>query len=123
MFVDKCPKLIENLFKFDTMLKEEQPELSAHMEENGVMVNSCFAHYFLTLCCQNVPIEFSKRIMDMFLYNGEQVLFDVLLKIVTTTKDDAMKLVEEKLFAFFKNDIMDICFENYKRELSKLIPA
>lgn len=50
MFVDNCPRLVENMFKLDTMIKDELPELHEHMMENGVMVNSCMPHYFLTIC-------------------------------------------------------------------------
>jgi len=121
-FKDACPKLMENIFQFENLLREEQPDVLEHMESSGVTVHSAFTHLFLTLACQNSPVEFSVRIIDVFLLQGDKVLFDVLLKVITVCKKDIMGLRDEKLFQFFKKDIMFVCFEKYKKELNKLLP-
>jgi len=122
MFVDNCPRLMENLFKFEQLIKEEIPDVFAHMENEAIMVQGCFAGYFLTVCCQTCPVEFSKRIMDVFLLNGEPVIFDVLVKVMMTCKKEILALKGEKLFSFLKSDMMHTCFEKYKRELNRVIP-
>jgi len=122
-FKDSCPKLMENVFKFEGMLREEAPDMLEHMEMNGVTVHSAFTHIFMTLACQHTPVEFSVRIIDVFLLKGDDVLFDVLMKVMHVCKKDIMTLRDEKLFGFFKRDIMFVCFEKYKKELNKLLPT
>src|SRR5690606_37358979 len=119
MFVDNCPRLMDNLFKFEQLIKDEIPDVFAHMENEAIMVHGCFAGYFLTVCSQTCPVEFSKRIMDVFLLNGEPVIFDVLMKVMITCKKDIFALKGEKLFGFLKSDMMHTCFEKYKRELNR----
>ncbi len=121
-FKDSCPKLMENIFKFESMLREEAPDMLEHMEMNGVTCHSAFTHIFLTLACQHSPVEFSVRIIDVFLLKGDEVLFDVMMKVMSVCKKDIMTLRDEKLFGFFKRDIMFVCFEKYKKELNRLLP-
>ena len=121
-FVDACPQLMENIFKFEAILREEVPDILDHMEASGVTTHSAFTHLFLTLICQNTPVEFSVRIIDVYLFYGEKVLFDVLLRVVMVCKKEIMSLKDEKLFAFFKHDLMNVCFAKYKKELNKLLP-
>ena len=123
MFIDDCPRLIENLFKLERIIQAELPDVFEHMEKESVAVHGCFAQYFLTVFTASAPLEFSKRIMDVFLVNGEPVIFDVLIRTIANCQEMALKLKCEKLFQFFKNEMMDVCFEKFKRELNLLVAA
>ena len=59
--------------------------------------------WILTLFCYDLPIEFSTRIIDLFLIDGWKIVFKVILALLNLIKDDAIKLRYEDVLITLKN--------------------
>jgi len=78
VYMDNTPKLIELLQELERRIKKELPRLYKIFDELVkraicLIINcqgcipACFSQCFLTLLFYNSPLNFSKRVLDMFL--------------------------------------------------------
>ena len=70
-----------------------------------------------------MPFEFTKYIIDTFLLEGETVLYDIIIRMLIICNEEIFSRKNfEELFIFFKKNIINYCFENYKDKIKYLIP-
>ena len=71
----------------------------------------------------HLPFEYTKYIIDTFLLEGEIVLYDIIIRMLIICSTEIFNLKScEALFMFFKKDIINSWFENYKDKIKYLIP-
>jgi hypothetical protein len=67
------PLLQQSLFQFHELLKEEQPRLGNHLEQEGVVPSMYCTHWFNTMFAYSLPFEQLLRVWDVFLLEGMKV--------------------------------------------------
>jgi hypothetical protein len=56
------------------------------------MFEAVFTQYFLTLFSYNAPIEYAKRVVDLFWLYEEKAIFDCIIHILDLQKEKLMKM-------------------------------
>ena len=122
MFVDQTPKLIELNLKFENLMKEEIPEIYLHMENLGLSVEMCFSGYFLTIMSHYAPFELTIRILDIFLLFDENVLLNILIKMLRICKRQFLIIKEmDTGFQFLRSNLLTLVFNKYRKEFQRNI--
>ncbi|KAJ1933030.1 hypothetical protein GGF37_006861, partial [Kickxella alabastrina] len=66
---------------FDSLLRERNPKLHAHLSEQGCDALMYVTPWFMTIFTLSLPWETALRVWDWFIYRGTKVLFRVALAI------------------------------------------
>jgi hypothetical protein len=91
VYNDSTPKLIDMLSEFERHFIRILPELAGHLIDNNVPLALCFSHVFTTIFIYDIPIATATRIIDVFLYDGEHIIYKILLNM--------MKLKSEQILS------------------------
>ena len=117
------PKALSLVKILEKRIESEVPEVFYHMEEQGIDVQMSFDQAFITILLYYTPMNFSKRIIDMFLLIGEKVIIDVLIRMLAICKEEILQRESpEILHSFLKKDLVDYCFSKYAGLVHTLIP-
>jgi len=60
-----------------------------------------------------LKMDFTVRVMDLFLYAGEEILISVLFNVIRLTQDTILRLEDEKLFRYLLEDMINNCCEEF----------
>jgi hypothetical protein len=121
LYKDHTPKLIELLATLEERIKTELPKLYELFNEHA-LIPACFSQCFLTLLFYNSPFRFSKRVLDMFLFVGEEIILDLIVKMLTLCEKDILAKTEvEELYPFLRNELVKYTFEEYEDEFANLV--
>ena len=72
-----------------------------------------FASFYLSVCMHITPMEYSAKILDMFLFIGEDTIHYILMGLLISNKQYIMDMDnEEEILNFLKNEIMKSTFKN-----------
>eukprot|EP01017_Pseudomicrothorax_dubius_P037840 TRINITY_DN559_c0_g1_i9.p1 TRINITY_DN559_c0_g1~~TRINITY_DN559_c0_g1_i9.p1 ORF type:complete len:182 (-),score=44.81 TRINITY_DN559_c0_g1_i9:94-639(-) len=124
VYTDRMPKLFSLIQTFEKRLVREVKGVVELMKEHKLNVIDCFGHHFISLMASTLPFQFSARIMDVFLFSGEKILFDVLVRLVQISRDEILDQPDtECLFNFLKREMVQRSFEKYTSKLNFLIPC
>lgn len=106
---------------FENLVDKLMPQVSRHFNELGVSTGIITCPWFMCLFIGYVPLEVSLRILDLFFYQGKDILQKVGLAIFKTLKDQILeikdsvlllRLLKEDLNPDWK-DILNIVVEEY----------
>jgi len=121
VYMDGTPKLLELLRGLESRLERELPKLHSLLI-NDLCLNACFSQCYLTLLCYNSPLSFAKRVLDMFLLEGESVLTDILMKMLAKAEPEILKKRDmEVIYPFLRNDLVKFCYEQSNKTFSKFV--
>jgi hypothetical protein len=67
---------------FDYLLKKYYPKISLKMENNNFDSIIYATNWFITLFTNNLPFKLVTRIIDIFLYEGKEIIYKVALAIM-----------------------------------------
>ncbi|KAF1791072.1 Rab-GTPase-TBC domain [Phytophthora cactorum] len=70
LYRPRMPKVPEVTFVFEGLFKQLMPQLSAHLENEGLHPTMYLTQWFLTLFTYNFPFEFVTRVWDPFYMRG-----------------------------------------------------
>ena len=117
------PKLmIGMLWIFDKLVLKYHPILAAHLTKHNV-ANSFFWAFeqFLCLFCSKFPFTFTARIIDIFLHEGEKILFRVGLMLLKIKKPSLLKMKDEPdlMQALQRNEVLIDFDEFFERAHKK----
>ncbi|KAJ9597185.1 hypothetical protein L9F63_026926, partial [Diploptera punctata] len=98
------------------------PQLWHHFSDKGVVESHMFAsQWFLTLFTARFPLYFVFHIIDVFLLQGVDTLFQVALALLTMCKKDLLQLDFESILKYFRVTLPKKCrTEEVARQLMKL---
>lgn len=71
LFLDGTPGIYIMISNLEKKMKEFIPEIYEHIFAIGLDLFSCFSQYFFTIMLYNAPKTVQKRILDLFLFEGE----------------------------------------------------
>lgn len=69
VYRDGMTKTLELLRYFKIKMQTEALEIYEHIMSQGLDLQMCFDHAFITILLYYTPVDFSKRILDIFFYS------------------------------------------------------
>jgi hypothetical protein len=86
------PKLLKLLKRLKNKMIKDVNDVYLHLVDNDLPIEGVFAPYFLTLFLYSTPIPIAERIIDCFLYKGEDFLIEMTIQM--------LKLKQDKILSF-----------------------
>ena len=120
--IDNTPKLFEIFSKFNRKMQIELPDIWKHINNFGLHSEMCFSSYFLTIMSNDCPFDLSKRIMELFLVFGQEILINFLIKVLKLFKIDILKIRKiENCFTFLKVNLMNEFYKRHSRDFQRIL--
>lgn len=88
LYKDGFENLYLRLYQLNRLIKDQLPKLYEHFEQTGVETHMFASQWFLTLFTARFPLYFVFHILDVFLLDGMQVLFQVALALLACCEND-----------------------------------
>ena len=80
--MDGTPMIYQMLEKLNEKINNALPLVMEHMQKCELDMMTCFGHHFFTLFLYNVPKTFAKRLLDLFLFEGENMVYSILINML-----------------------------------------
>lgn len=103
LYKDKLPKLNEDLFVFERLMAKFLPRVQAHLEESGIHVSMFATEWFVTVFTSSFPFRAVLRIWDIFLLEGQKIVFRVALTLLKESESRLLEMEFEGLMEFLKH--------------------
>ena len=72
-------------------MKKEIEDIYDLLTENDLPIEGVFAPYFLTLFLYSTPIKIAERIIDWFLYRGEEFMLEMTIQMLKMKRAEILK--------------------------------
>ena len=106
-FTPKMELLHVRMYQWERLLVDELPLLSSHLQVEGIMSTMYASQWFLTLFAYRFPIAMVYRIMDLLVFEGVNVLFQIGLALLKRSEMLILHMDFENLLDFLQNGIFD----------------
>ncbi|KAG6942368.1 hypothetical protein JG688_00018153, partial [Phytophthora aleatoria] len=103
LYRPRMPKVPEVTFVFEGLFKQLMPQLSAHLENEGLHPTMYLTQWFLTLFTYNFPFEFVTRVWDTFLHEGWKVIYRVALALMKISQKTLLSSKFEIIMEYFRD--------------------
>uniref|UniRef100_A0A131XQY4 Putative rab gtpase-activating protein 1 n=3 Tax=Ixodes ricinus TaxID=34613 RepID=A0A131XQY4_IXORI len=90
------------LFQLERLMEDQLPELHAHFLDLGVEAHMFGSQWFLTLFTAKFPLHVVFFILDLFLLDGMDTLFQVAVALLTLSCRDLLALDFEGVLKHFR---------------------
>jgi len=122
LFKDGFETLHLRLYQLDRLLEEHLPDLWVHFVSNCIESHMYASQWFLTLFTAKFPLFLVFHILDVFLYQGMDTIFQVALGLLSMAKKDLLLLNFEGILKYFRVQLPKrYRSEEAARQLMKLI--
>ncbi|XP_023215853.1 rab GTPase-activating protein 1-like [Centruroides sculpturatus] len=102
MFRNGFEELHLKLFILDRLMEELLPEVYAHFIDLGIEAHMYASQWFLTLFTAKFPLYVVFYIVDIFLLDGADTLFQVAVALLMMSKKDLLALDFEGILKHFR---------------------
>ncbi|KAL1138790.1 hypothetical protein AAG570_008852 [Ranatra chinensis] len=121
LYKDGFECLYMRLYQLNRLMEEQLPQLWQHFRAKGVESHMFASQWFLTLYTARFPLYFVFHIIDVFLLQGTDTLFQVALALLMMCKKDLMSLDFESVLKYFRVTLPKKCRnDEVARNLMKL---
>lgn len=103
LYRPRMPKVPEVTFIFEGLFKQYMPQLSTHLENEGLHPTMYLTQWFLTLFTYNFPFEFVTRVWDAFLHEGWKVIYRVALALMKISQKTLLSAKFEAIMDYFRD--------------------
>lgn len=107
------------IFQLESFLQESLPLLFSHFQAQGFHTAMYASSWFLTLFASVFPLNAAFRIMDVFICEGREGLFRVILAMLTLGQEEILELDIEGMLRYFQKDMPD----KYEKDMTVLMKA
>ncbi|XP_015930065.1 rab GTPase-activating protein 1 [Parasteatoda tepidariorum] len=90
------------LYQLEKLIEDNIPELYAHFTDLGIEMHMFASQWFLTLYTSKFPLIVVFYILDIFLLDGIETLFQVALALLTLSRKDLLALDFEGILKYFR---------------------
>ncbi|XP_072386845.1 rab GTPase-activating protein 1-like isoform X1 [Diabrotica undecimpunctata] len=109
------------LYQLNRLMEEHLTSLSLHFTEHHVETHMFASQWFLTLFTARFPLYFVFHIIDIFLLQGIDTLFQVAIALLMMCKKDLLQLDFEGILKYFRVSLPKKCrSEEAAKQLIKL---
>ena len=91
IYDNNTPKLLNLLDLVKERMAKEDPQMLRHLEKEDFSMVAAFSPVFITLYIYQIPVEYSKRIFEYFIFEGETALMKVLFKMLSLKRKDILR--------------------------------
>ncbi|CAH2989838.1 unnamed protein product [Chilo suppressalis] len=121
LYKDGFEALYMRLHQLDRLMEEQLTDLRAHFQELGVEPHMFASQWFLTLFTARFPLPLVYHILDVFLLQGMDTLFQVALALLSRARKDLLLHDFEGVLKYFRVTLPKKCrAEEASRQLVKL---
>jgi len=85
------PKLMKLLERLKKKMKKEVEDIYDHLINQELPIEGIFAPYFLTLFLYSTPVNIAEKIIDWFLYKGEDFILEMIIKMLKMKQNKILK--------------------------------
>lgn len=103
----ECLRL--RLYQLNRLMEEQLPQLYQHFQDKGVESHMFASQWFLTLYTARFPLYFVFHIIDVFLLQGTDTIFQVALALLMMCKKDLLQLDFESILKYFRVTLPKKC--------------
>jgi len=103
----KAACLKERLGILDTMLKANLPALHRHLQQCGVTCEIYARTWFITLFARNLPLPMVARIWDLYLVQGEVLLYKTAIAVLRLLKSKLLAMDDDEVLRLLLGDLSD----------------
>ncbi|XP_006635084.2 rab GTPase-activating protein 1-like [Lepisosteus oculatus] len=89
-------------YQLERLMQEQIPDLHSHFMGIGLEVHMYASQWFLTLFTAKFPLCMVFHITDLLLYEGMNIIFNVALALLKTSKEDLLQADFEGALKFFR---------------------
>ena len=111
----KIPSIVEKNLRrviFKQLLFHNLPDLCSHLELLSVLPEHYFDEWNKTIFCKNFNIDIAMKIWDLFVVQGEKVVFDAGIALMKELQNDLLDCEE-------KEEVLDILLNSQLREINE----
>ena len=111
----KIPTIVEKNLRrviFKQLLFHNLPDLCSHLELLSVLPEHYFDEWNQTIFCKNFNIDIAMKIWDLFVAQGEKVVFDAGIALMKELQNDLLDCEE-------KEEVLDILLNSQLREINE----
>jgi hypothetical protein len=121
LYKDGFDNLYLRLHQLNCLMEEHLSQLWQHFKDHHVETHMFASQWFLTLFTARFPLYFVFQIIDVFLLQGFDTLFQVALALLMLCKKDLLQLDFEGILKYFRVSLPKKCrTEESARQLIKL---
>lgn len=95
----------------DKMILRYLPIVHTHLHSCEINLMACFSQYMMSLFIYDTPLELSLRVVDMFLFEGEQVIYRVILKMLNFKRERILTTAPDELCVYLRKSLVKECVE------------
>ncbi|KAF5273077.1 hypothetical protein FQR65_LT04819 [Abscondita terminalis] len=120
LYKDGFDNLYLRLYQLNRLMEEQLAPLWQHLTKHHVETHMFASQWFLTLFTARFPLFFVFHVIDVFLLQGIDTLFQVSLALLMTCKKDLLQLDFEGILKYFRVALPKKCrTEEAARQLMK----
>ncbi|XP_045510650.1 rab GTPase-activating protein 1-like isoform X2 [Colias croceus] len=121
LYKDGFEALYMRLHQLDRLMEEQLTDLRAHFCELGVEPHMFASQWFLTVFTARFPLPLVYHILDVFLLQGMDTLFQVSLALLNRSRKDLLQHDFEGVLKYFRVTLPKKCrAEESSRQIVKL---
>ncbi|KAG6465092.1 hypothetical protein O3G_MSEX014926, partial [Manduca sexta] len=121
LYKDGFEALYMRLHQLDRLMEEQLTDLRAHFQELGVEPHMFASQWFLTVFTARFPLPLVYHILDVFLLQGIDTLFQVALALLSRSRKDLLTHDFEGVLKYFRVTLPKKCrAEETSRQIVKL---
>lgn len=109
MYKDGFENLYLRLYQLNKLMEEHLPQLWQHFSDMSVESHMFASQWFLTLFTARFPLYFVFHILDVFLLQGTETLFQVAIALLKVCKKDLLQLDFEGIMRYFRVQMPKRC--------------
>ena len=105
MFKPTMAELGLCIYQLECLVQELLPELYNHFQAHNFHTSMYASSWFLTLFTSSLPLHIANRAMDLFLSEGQEILFRLSISILQLCRFDLLKLDMESMLKYFQREM------------------
>ncbi|XP_023018200.1 GTPase activating protein and centrosome-associated isoform X2 [Leptinotarsa decemlineata] len=109
LYKDGFDNLYLRLYQLNKLMEEQLTPLWLHFAEHHIETHMFASQWFLTLFTARFPLYFVFHIIDVFLLQGIDTLFQIALALLMLCKKDLMQLDFEGILKYFRVSLPKKC--------------
>ena len=105
MFRENFEQLQLRLYQLERLIEATMPDLWNHFSECGIEAHMYASQWFLTVFTAKFPLFLVMRVLDLFLLEGFDAVFQVALAILKVSKRELLQQDFEGLMKYYRVNI------------------
>lgn len=108
MYIVSTPKLFDVAQLVYEEIRQKLPDLYQHLQDQQVILEVVLAGPLLTLFGSILPFSEATHILNLFILDGEQAIFDLVMKVMSSMKQQILQIQDSfEIQSYLARDLWD----------------